>query len=854
MSLIEEEMDKFFPSIQYGVRKPGGSESAAQLTLAELEVSRSKYPDTIALKVDVKNAFNTINRSKVWSALLDNSRTAPILRAFYWQYAEPSSLLIYERGQLAEGGELISSNGVRQGDPFSAFAFAFCMQNLYERALEAAAPVPSERACNGISIQDDFTIIGPAEQVMRCYDYIKVHALDEYDLQLVPSKCQVYIPPSTPQEVANTIHPLCRERQLTYKNEMESLGVMFGNDECITNFCKETVEESRFLFDCLRHPSMPKQIGAMLLRECALPKLGYLTRTVHPDRLMEPAKSFDSMVLSTYLEIVDFNEHTLTSMEPHLHDMDSTLAIDPGDGSPLTITKRDSLVTKQQLLTRMSLPISLGGLGLRPVERTMYPAYFSSLMQILPYFARMHPEMLSIEEFKKTKLYSRLNECREKVLSQGAGDPIPAGPWSNQGKGHQPTLTEVLNHDAPRVVNTMGVTTTTPLSAAPRSAPRSCPPSIFPSPSPMLIKSFDDQWKLACEEESSNTFSAVKLQSDITSSIEGHVWTRLYHACNKYQQSIMISLSLNNSTSAWLTTSPLNGEPAYTINNGEYILAVRHRLGILPYDNLRNQQCLTCAGARNKETPELLIDPDHVHSCLLQRSRSVRVRHDRLKMVLAYLARSCGYLVDIEAEFPATMDGTSTGLRGDLLLWHGSTCELVDVTVVRPSQLTLLVHGSESSGSHKQPLVAASRAEKYKHQTYDMECARRGWKFVPFVVETYGALGQEAASLLGRISAHHPSMNQSEFLSYANSCLSICLQRGNACVSERGTAEMLRSGYRLGPRTRDMSGQYEVTVEEDVLYGDTSHKDRGLQERVVHPAPTRITIPNDENLYLFAGA
>jgi hypothetical protein len=51
-----------------------------------------------------------------------------------------------------------------------------------------------------------------------------------------------------------------------------------------------------------------------------------------------------------------------------------------------------------------------------------------------------------------------------------------------------------------------------------------------------------------------------------------------------------------------------------------------------------------------------------------------------------------------------------------------------------------------------------------------------------------------------------------------------------------------------------MSGQYEVTVEEEIIYADTSHNDRGLQERVVHPAPIGITIPNDENLYLFAGA
>jgi len=37
---------------------------------------------------------------------------------------------------------------------------------------------------------------------------------------------------------------------------------------------------------------------------------------------------------------------------------------------------------------------------------------------------------------------------------------------------------------------------------------------------------------------------------------------------------------------------------------------VRHRLGLLPYDNLRDALCVNCAD-RNLETPALLIDPDH---------------------------------------------------------------------------------------------------------------------------------------------------------------------------------------------------------------------------------------------------
>jgi hypothetical protein len=49
--------------------------------------------------------------------------------------------------------------------------------------------------------------------------------------------------------------------------------------------------------------------------------------------------------------------------------------------------------------------------------------------------------------------------------------------------------------------------------------------------------------------------------------------------------------------------------------------------------------------------------------------------------------------------------------RGDLLLVHGSTRQLIDVTVARPTTLTQL-RGPASSGAHLQPLVATAQAGK----------------------------------------------------------------------------------------------------------------------------------------------
>lgn len=236
--------------------------------------------------------------------------------------------------------------------------------------------------------------------------------------------------------------------------------------------------------------------------------------------------------------------------------------------------------------------------------------------------------------------------------------------------------------------------------------------------------------------------------------------------------------------------------------------AVRHRLGQLPFDDLREEHCVGCANC-NTEMPSLLADPDHVHSCSLQRGVSVKRRHDDLKQVLAELARSCGYSVEVEPPFPVKRDVINydpvTGQRaaterptlehGDLLLVRGSTRELIDVTVARPNTLTLL-RGSATGGAHMQPLVATAQAEKRKHAAYDAECARHGWKMVPFAMESLGATGVEATKLLLRMASHSLDKSPAAFLEHANRRLSAALQIGNAHVAVQGATDLLLHSYR----------------------------------------------------------
>lgn len=413
-----------------------------------------------------------------------------------------------------------------------------------------------------------------------------------------------------------------------------------------------------------------------------------------------------------------------------------------------------------------------------------------------------------------------LKHCQAELVRAGAANvfDMVAGATESHPRELAPVASTLAATvpPAPAAVSALRPSSTPlpPAAANPRSTAR------FPSPSLALTQSIDDTWQRAVRSSThptTHSFSAIKLQSDLTRSLEATAWLRLFNSCGRYQQATLTSLSLNPSTSAWLSLSPLYSEPGYRIRDEEYRLAIRHRLGQLPYDSLRDELCVSCA-RRNVETPSLLADPDHAHSCTLQEGVSVKQRHDSVKQVLAELARSCGYHVEVEPRFPATVEtrlDTVTGehvhsvskllAHGDLLLVRGNTRQLIDVTVVRPTTLTLL-RGPASTGAHLQPLVAAAAAEKRKHGSYDVECAKHGWKLVPFALESLGAKGGEATQLLQRMAAHAIGRSPADFLLHADRMLSAALQTGNAHVSTQGATDLLLHAYRRGEGQASAAG------------------------------------------------
>jgi hypothetical protein len=116
----------------------------------------------------------------------------------------------------------------------------------------------------------------------------------------------------------------------------------------------------------------------------------------------------------------------------------------------------------------------------------------------------------------------------------------------------------------------------------------------------------------------------------------------------------------------------------------------------------------------------------------------------------------------------------------DLVVTGAGLCAFVDVAVSHPSAPSYA-----QRASNRYAFAADLRATD-KHKKYDANCDRKGMKMVPFSIESYGVLHEEAAEFLTDLAMNADVAVRSALLQHALISLSFALQRGNAIISIKG--------------------------------------------------------------------
>ena len=276
--LMEEMGELLAPwQLGYGVRR--GSEAAvhaARLYLHDLDTSKA------LLKLDFKNALNSIQRDRMLSAVLD---LAPRLFRFAHSAYSTPSILFWEDKTIQ------SAEGVQQGDPLGPLLFCLTIHQLRPQLISEFQ----------MFYLDDGTLGGSMEDLRHDLEEVeRVGA--EIGLQLNEGKTEIICLNRDTKEslLLSLLGALFVEPQ-----EATLLGSPIGEVSAISSTLKEKTNALKIMGDRLTYLSTHDAI-LLLKHSFALPKMLHCLRTA-PYFLSPGLQEYDGLLKFIVSEITNIH-------------------------------------------------------------------------------------------------------------------------------------------------------------------------------------------------------------------------------------------------------------------------------------------------------------------------------------------------------------------------------------------------------------------------------------------------------------------------------------------------------------------------------------------------------------------
>jgi len=268
----------------------------------------------------------------------------------------------------------------------------------------------------------------------------------------------------------------------------------------------------------------------------------------------------------------------------------------------------------------------------------------------------------------------------------------------------------------------------------------------------------------------------------------------LQQAAKHTQHSLLAAFKTNAERAALLSASaphagvpltciPLDDRPSHYMPTPLFNQFVRMRLQLPPNDTHRLVcNVLQCSQRLRSEQDQV----HHHHACQNMTRESIR-RHNAVLNTVLHLAQDAGF--EASKEEPVR-DANGHNKRPDAILTSALPSLPIlhiDVSIVHPAAASY----STQSASIKAPLSAAATREKLKHHKYDAVAAKEHARFIPLVMESYGAFGREFDSFLSSLAsaaAVHNALNEGEMKRWMKDArwdIAMALQRGNAFMALR---------------------------------------------------------------------
>ena len=702
--------------------------------------------DHVIISLDAKNAFNSASRQKMMNELAVHF---PELFKFFWGWYGKPSELWYVRSN-APLSVIHSQQGIQQGDAAGPFLFSLGLRPVLQK-------IQNELPDGMVAAYLDDISLGSTHHQVGKFVSKAIEYLGEYGLEQNLDKCKAWSNGWLDKKKNPPKIPDLPEKIVKCKEGLTLLGRPFGCSKFIESEMKKAMEDIEKGLNILsKFPDA--QIAFLLLRCCASVKAHYLLRLLP---ISNPQ----------FLEFVNRHDQAVLECAKHILRL------------PLDLSERSCI--------QLFLPIRDGGFGLRKLEQEGDAAFYGSAGATL---ADVIQRILIRKEGDKEKIFIEevtISEEIEEIFIDSPPEEIeeifldsPDEIDINENRNQ--VVESVLNLPW---VSEVGQAHERLMKKTQDSREREHDEFILPSVSDLALYSRTHLQKKASYIVHKQTrFSLLaSLESESASEI-----TAVKARADKNRSRLLSSAGPG--ATGWLLAMPFT--PAISLSDADFRTSARFRLGLdIPSCQLSSR----CICGQD-------LDADGSHAMVCNRGPQRSHRHDSLVRAFGNILREANATVEYEVSL-ASKGVVSTTLpdkdgRMDLVFRQdtGGSC-FADVSVVHPSCKTYIEQSVKVEG------FSAKQGAVRKNSKYAAIVEEKGHAFLPLIVESYGAWGEDTVSFLRTLAnerATHLHGNKSNLVA----CMLNRWWQILSCTLQRGNVGMLDS--RTAGRTESSSDQPSV--------------------------------------------
>ena len=807
----------YLQPIQLGVGVPGGCEAVIHTAQSWAE----QHPDWVILKVDMENAFNSMDRQLFLKKIYSISELSSLWKLVSLLYSADSPLYLRDRDAIV--GTMLSRRGVRQGDVLGPLLFALGIQDFL-------LDMVSSTGVQCRAILDDIFIAGPASNCIQAFQFLQSNLFSRTGLTMSAPKTEFYSPQFVSSDPARAsrdhvgIVTLCNEvgaKLVLGTGGLRALGSVIGvNDAARRCLVAEAFDATRVLISKLQHKSISAQSAILILRQCTTSTFNYVFRTLPPQLCVDVAADLRKLLVEAFCL--------------------------------LTATPLRLILEHKYLLDTLFLSTKYGGFGLQDPTAVLSSAYIASVAlsachigvlvpnrpvdaaamngkAAAPQAAAVRGRAAGGEDGDGFAAVNASSAAAGSAVGAGFGAAAAAGAvagaaervrvaaarasaadvnmedFVDEGDPPDPPCFYVVptlhltSASVPEFVNqysgissalrelsaTHGVTRDALNAAALQMLPLEYPDfvsffSINPSAARHIQSDIGDIirdlrkkliWDSLTSDEGAPVFPVNPRDTPAEAALKKKaVLFRHVHGFSPV-------------ANLWKTVMPTC--PALALSNLEYHLAVQFSLGLPGYRSNDPHPVPCGRGIGSCQTVDLRFDLDHPHACPAGRKNGRNRQHNHFQHQFECLATACGARVEHPQDL--SKDLSRPNERPDSLISFVGESFLIDYTGVHATSPSYLRNGS--CGDIEQDSMQAMQvAHDNKISKYGEITEKTGLQVRPAVFATTGQLHPSTVALVRAIVSHAPSAAGAECqtaTALANNFyarLSVSIQRDNTKI------------------------------------------------------------------------